>query len=162
MQNQILKYMSKLNFFNQTTLKMEIAFQLFLFKLIINIYLCYVNHSVVSDSLQPHGLQPIRLLCSMGFSRQEYWSGLPFPSLGYLPNPEIKPRSPTLQKAQSGMKVIFQALDKLFMADQGLEHYPELNSFPTVFRHFQKEFFSQSNLTVLPTIFYGIIFKLFH
>ena len=33
---------------------------------------------------------------SMGFSRQEYWSGLPFPSLGYLPDPGIKPRSPAL------------------------------------------------------------------
>ena len=32
----------------------------------------------------------------MGFSRQEYWSGLPFPSLGDLPDPGIKPRSPTL------------------------------------------------------------------
>ena len=31
---------------------------------------------------------------SMGFSRQEYWSGLPFPSLGDLPNPEIEPESP--------------------------------------------------------------------
>ena len=30
---------------------------------------------------------------SMGFSRQEYWSGLPFPSPGYLPNPGIKPTS---------------------------------------------------------------------
>ena len=34
---------------------------------------------------------------SMGFSRQEYWSGLPFPSPGDLPDPEIEPRSPTLQ-----------------------------------------------------------------
>ena len=34
---------------------------------------------------------------SMGFSRQEYWSGLPFPSPGDLSNPWIKPRSPTLQ-----------------------------------------------------------------
>ena len=34
---------------------------------------------------------------SMEFSRQEYWSGLPFPSPGDLPNPEIKPGSPTLQ-----------------------------------------------------------------
>ena len=33
----------------------------------------------------------------MGFSRQEYWSGLPCPSPGELPNPEIKPGSPTLQ-----------------------------------------------------------------
>ena len=34
---------------------------------------------------------------SVGFSRQEYWSGLPFPSLGDLPNPEIEPESPALQ-----------------------------------------------------------------
>ena len=34
---------------------------------------------------------------SMGFSRQEYWSGVPFPSPGDLPNPGIKPRSPRLQ-----------------------------------------------------------------
>ena len=34
---------------------------------------------------------------SMGFSRQEYWSGLPFPSPRDLPNPEIKPRSPAFQ-----------------------------------------------------------------
>ena len=33
---------------------------------------------------------------SMGFSRQEYWSGLPFPSPANLPNPGIKPQSPTL------------------------------------------------------------------
>ena len=33
----------------------------------------------------------------MGFSRQEYWTGLPFPSPGDLPNPGIEPRSPTLQ-----------------------------------------------------------------
>ena len=36
-------------------------------------------------------------LPSIGFSRQEYWSGLPFPSPGDLPNPGIEPRSPTLQ-----------------------------------------------------------------
>ena len=34
---------------------------------------------------------------SMDFSRQEYWSGWPFPSPGDLPNPRIEPRSPTLQ-----------------------------------------------------------------
>ena len=34
---------------------------------------------------------------SMGFSRQEYWSGLPFPSPGDLANPGIKPGSPALQ-----------------------------------------------------------------
>ena len=34
---------------------------------------------------------------SVGFSRQEYWSELPFPSPGDLPDPGSKPRSPTLQ-----------------------------------------------------------------
>ena len=34
---------------------------------------------------------------SMGFSRQEYWSGLPFPSSEDLPDPGIEPRSPALQ-----------------------------------------------------------------
>ena len=34
---------------------------------------------------------------SMEFSRQEYWSGLPFPSPGHLPDPGIEPGSPTLQ-----------------------------------------------------------------
>ena len=33
---------------------------------------------------------------SMGFSRQEYWSGLPFPSPGNLPDPGIKPTTPAL------------------------------------------------------------------
>ena len=33
----------------------------------------------------------------MGFPRQEYWSGLPFPSPGDLPDPEIEPGSPPLQ-----------------------------------------------------------------
>ena len=42
-------------------------------------------------------MEPARLLCPWGFSRQEYWSGLPCPSPGDLPNPGIKPRSSTLQ-----------------------------------------------------------------
>ena len=55
------------------------------------------SRSVVSDSVKPHGLQPARLLCPWGFSRQEYWSGLPCPPPGDLPNPGTEPRSPTLQ-----------------------------------------------------------------
>ena len=34
---------------------------------------------------------------SVEFSRQEYWSGLPYPCPGDLPNPRIEPRSPALQ-----------------------------------------------------------------
>ena len=37
------------------------------------------------------------LLCPCGFSRQEYWSGLPCPPPGDLPDPGIEPRSPALQ-----------------------------------------------------------------
>ena len=38
-----------------------------------------------------------QVLLSMEFSRQEYWSGLPFPSSGDLPKSGIEPRSPTLE-----------------------------------------------------------------
>ena len=47
--------------------------------------------SVLSDSFWPHGRQPIRLLCSWGFSRQEYQSGLPCPPPGDLPGPGSEP-----------------------------------------------------------------------
>ena len=50
-------------------------------------------YSAVSDSLQCYGLQaPL----SIGFPRQEYWSGLPFPSPGDLLNSGIKSMSPAL------------------------------------------------------------------
>ena len=58
---------------------------------------CALSHSVVSNSLQPHLLQPARFLCPQRFSRQEDWSGFPFPSPRYLPNPGIKSRSPAFQ-----------------------------------------------------------------
>ena len=38
---------------------------------------------------------------SMGSPRQEYWSGLPYPSPGDLPDPGIKPGSPVLQEDSS-------------------------------------------------------------
>ena len=41
---------------------------------------CRVACAVMSDSLGPHGLQPTRLLCPWHFPRQQYWSGLPFPT----------------------------------------------------------------------------------
>ena len=56
-----------------------------------------VSCSVVSDSLGPRGAMAHQAPLSMGFSRQEHWSGFPIPSPGDLPNPGIKPRSPTLQ-----------------------------------------------------------------
>ena len=50
------------------------------------------SHSVVSDSATPWTIQ------SMEFSRPEYWSRYPFPSLGDLPNPGIEFRSPALHE----------------------------------------------------------------
>ena len=55
-----------------------------------------VSHSVVSDSETPWTVAHQALL-SMEFSRQKYWSGLPFPSPGDLPNPGMEPGSPALQ-----------------------------------------------------------------
>ena len=46
--------------------------------------------------LRPHGLVARQAPLSMGFPRQNYWSGLPFPSPGDLPDPRIEPVSPTL------------------------------------------------------------------
>ena len=57
--------------------------------------MCVCAHSVMSDSFLHYGLQPTRLLYSWGFSRQEYWSGLPCPSPGDLPGPGIEPTSLT-------------------------------------------------------------------
>ena len=61
---------------------------------------CSVNRKVKVKSLScvQFFVTPWTVACqaslSMGFSRQEYWSGMPFPSPGDLPNPGIKPRSP--------------------------------------------------------------------
>ena len=55
------------------------------------------SHSVMSDSWLPQGLEPARLLCPWGFSRQEHWSGLPYSPPVDLPKPGIEPRSPALQ-----------------------------------------------------------------
>ena len=63
------------------------------FSTLSNTYWAYESESesrsVMSNSLGPHGLY----IQSLEFSRQEYWSGLPFPSPGDLPNPGMEPRS---------------------------------------------------------------------
>ena len=53
--------------------------------------LCLVAQSC--PTLRRHGLWPSRLLCPWAFSGQEYWSGLPCPPPGGLPNPGMEPRS---------------------------------------------------------------------
>ena len=59
-------------------------------------YVCLVAQSCLTlcDTMD---YKSARLLCSWGFSRQEYWSELPCPPPGDLPNPGLKPRSLALQ-----------------------------------------------------------------
>ena len=63
-----------------------------------------MDNAVVVQSLEVKLLSHVQLFVtpwtvahqaplSLGFSRQEYWSGMPFPSPGYLPNPGIEPES---------------------------------------------------------------------
>ena len=70
-----------------------------------------VSRSVASDSATPWTTVPVATAhqapLSMGFSRQEYWSGLSFPSPEDLPNPGIEPWSPALQadSLQQGVEI---------------------------------------------------------
>ena len=60
------------------------------------VYVCVcvcVSRSVMTDSVTPWTVAHQAPL-STGFPRQEYWSGLPFPPLGNIPNPRIKAASP--------------------------------------------------------------------
>ena len=70
--------------------------------------LATANNVIISHKVKVKSLSRVQLFVtpwtvthqaplSMGFCRQEYWSGLPFPSPGDLPNPGIEPRSPALQ-----------------------------------------------------------------
>ena len=54
---------------------------------------CMFSCSVMSDSATPWTVAH-QVPLSMGFSRQEYWDGLPFPPPRYLPYPGIKPMTP--------------------------------------------------------------------
>ena len=60
---------------------------------VASITLMLLSHSVVSDALWPHGLVAHQAPLFMEFSRQEFWSGLPFSSPGDFPNPGIEPVS---------------------------------------------------------------------
>ena len=55
--------------------------------------MCYAKSLQLCLTLQLHGLVALQAPLSMGFSRQEYWNGLPCPPPGDLPNPGIEPIS---------------------------------------------------------------------
>ena len=52
---------------------------------------CVLSRSVVCDSSRSHGLKGRQAPLSMGFSKQEYWSGLPCPPPGDLSDPGVEP-----------------------------------------------------------------------
>ena len=80
------------NFFTQNFL-MHCFWKFYIY----NIHSESESCSVMSNSLQLHGLQLVWLCWPWRFSRQEYSNGLPCPPSGYLPNPGIKPRPLALQ-----------------------------------------------------------------
>ena len=59
-----------------------------------NIHICMFSRSVMSDSFVTLWTVAGQAPLSMGFSRQEYWVGLPFPTPENHPDPGIKPPSP--------------------------------------------------------------------
>ena len=62
----------------------------------------------------------------MGFSRQEYWSGLPFPTAGNLPNPGMESASLTAPALAGGFFTTL-GMDNLAFQDKFLERYNLLN-----------------------------------
>ena len=54
---------------------------------------CVLSHSVMSDSFRTIWTVSCQDPLSMGFTRQEYWSGLPFPTPDDLPDPGFEPAS---------------------------------------------------------------------
>ena len=62
------------------------------------------SRSVVSDSVNPQ-TAACQAPLSMGFSRQEWWNGLSFPSPEDLPDPGIEPRSPALQAGSLSLEL---------------------------------------------------------
>ena len=83
-------YLMPLNF----TLKKSLKLLLLCY---VCVHVCMLSHF----SRVQHFVTPWTIACqaplSMGFCRQEYWSGLPFASPGDLSSPGIEPRSPALQ-----------------------------------------------------------------
>ena len=68
----------------------------------------------VSDSVTPGSIAHQAPLC-MAFPRQEYWSGLPFPSPGDLPDPVIELMSPALQVGSLLLNHQGSPVNKLFL-----------------------------------------------
>ena len=90
----VLKYQSpilRISFSNFSTYH-----NYYQFDLLENVYVCMFSCFNCVQLFVTIWTVACQAPLSMGLSRQEYWSGLPCPPIGYLPNPGIKPRSPAL------------------------------------------------------------------
>ena len=79
---------------------------------ILSLLLLLFSYEVMSDSETPWTVV-CQAPLSMGFPRQEYWSGLPFPSPVDLPEPGIEPGSPALQADSLPSEPLGQLYGKL-------------------------------------------------
>ena len=99
---------------------------------------CVLSHSVVSTLCNCMNYSQAPL--SMGFSRQEYWSGLPFPSPGDIPYPGIEPGSPVSQtysllsatrEADNQPGVLkFNSIDTIYLERESESDSPTLQGLP--------------------------------
>ena len=89
----------------------------------------------------------------MRFSRQGYWTGLPFPSPGDLPNPGIEPRSPALQADSLLTKL--QGKRQVSILGQNLV----FSSFPVrqSFSNGERDFFSSEELPLFNHMFLALL-----
>ena len=80
---------------------------------------CNLNNLIIILKVKVKSLSRVRLFAtpwtvayqaplSMRFSRQEYWSGLPFPSPGDLSDPGIEPRSPALEADTLTLLILYK------------------------------------------------------
>ena len=98
-------------------------------------YVCMLSHVWLFASLWTVACQHS---LSMGFFRQEYWSGLPFSPLGNLPNPGIKPASPMSSALQtdslptelSGNPLFYSIIASMFFPTYHFWHHKKYQSFP--------------------------------
>ena len=101
------------------------------------IYKAWKNSSIVSNCLQLHGLQAsLQAPLSQGFSRQEYWNGLSFPSPGHSPNLGVESRSPCCRQVLcllshllycSARRIREDLLSALILSDPPKTFFPTIN-----------------------------------
>ena len=108
----------------------------------------------MSDSFVTPWTVPHQAPLSMGFSRQQYWSGLPFPSPGGLPDPGIKPVSPTLTgkyfSAEPPGKLEFKFITRFSYDSLPLSHWEAQESYENLVINLNSSFPGGSALKYLP------------